>query len=713
MNKIALLLKIALVFYFCFECKVSAQDLSNQLTLSPLFSDHMVLQQKKAVTFWGKSSPNNIIKVTGSWGKKNSTISDSKGNWELKLFTPPAGGPYEIEVKNSKITIKLKDVLVGEVWLASGQSNMQMTLNPCDNCIDNQDEEIKSANYRNLRFFSVLEDLTGESLKNQKWVKTTPNNASKFSAAAYFFARELHQKLDVPIGIISSSWGGTNVKSWISNKKLKTIGSIQDLVPKNIDDDLVKIERLKVNDSIAELNKKELGLITYDLPKPYFLWNEKIVWNFDLWGKFKNLWADLDLDDTEYKKNDFNDSSWNYIPKSIEQDGSKIKNGFFNYIFKADNSSLSSGVVWLRAKILIDDISEDYSLIINNGIDHIDQTFFNEILVGNTFSIDGNRNYKIPSNLLNKGENVIAMRITNIGGDGGFKNPVILKKKNASKKIKFSEFKFKHHGFITNGSSVLIHNYSLNDLTTNYEEIEDKIHRGYVINSPYGNSISFEEMLKPLIPYTLKGVIWYQGEANVPEYKDYLELFSGLIDDWRERWGYNFPFYYAQITPYKYNDDQYSHELRDVQRLALQKTTNTGMAVLMDIGEKDNGHPPNKQDVGKRLALLALNRDYNFNLVDSGPLYSNHKLVKGSIEISFDHVGSGLMAKGNLEGFEIAGDDDLFFPAKAQIKNNKINVFSKKVKSPKNVRYGWENYFDATLFNIEGLPASSFNSLNK
>jgi sialate O-acetylesterase len=367
----------------------------------------------------------------------------------------------------------------------------------------------------------------------------------------------------------------------------------------------------------------------------------------------------------------------------------------------------------LRAKILIDDISEDYSLIINNGIDHIDQTFFNEKLVGNTFSIDGNRNYKIPSNLLNKGQNVIAMRITNIGGDGGFKNPVILKNKNTSKKIKFSEFKFKHHGFITNGSSVLIHDYSLNDLTTNYKEIEDKIHRGYVVNSPYGNSISFEEMLKPLIPYTLKGVIWYQGEANVSEYKDYHELFSGMIDDWRERWGYNFPFYYAQITPYNYDDDQYSQELRDVQRLTLQKTTNTGMAVLMDLGEKDNGHPPNKQDVGKRLALLALNRDYNFNLVDSGPLYSNHKLVKESIEISFDHVGSGLIAKGTLDGFEIAGDDDCFFPAKAHIENNKINVYSKEVKTPKNVRYGWENYFDATLFNIEGLPASSFNSLNK
>ena len=137
------------------------------------------------------------------------------------------------------------------------------------------------------------------------------------------------------------------------------------------------------------------------------------------------------------------------------------------------------------------------------------------------------------------------------------------------------------------------------------------------------------------------------------------------------------------------------------------------MAILMDIGEKDNGHPSNKQDVGKRLALLALNRNYNFNLVDSGPLYLNHKLVKGSIEISFDHVGSGLIAKGNLDGFEIAGDDHCFFPAKAHIEKNKIYVYSKEVKSPKNVRYGWKNYFDATLFNIEGLPASSFNSLNK
>ncbi|MAJ51020.1 MAG: hypothetical protein CMB82_05325 [Flammeovirgaceae bacterium] len=706
-------LKFGFLFFIFFNLKVVAQKKQDKLELSSVFSDHMVLQQKTKVVFWGKSRPNDIITVTGSWRETNSVLADNKGNWELKLLTPSAGGPYEVEIKSSQQSIKYRDVLIGEVWLASGQSNMGMTLNPCDDCIENQEEEIKNAKYSNIRFFSVLEDLTGESLKKQEWVKTTPENATKFSAAAYFFARELYYKLNIPIGIISSSWGGTNVKSWISNKKLKKLESTKHLVPKNIDDDLIKIERLKYNDSIAELNKKELRLTTYNLPKPYFLWNEKIVWNIDLWGKFKNDWIDLNLNDVNYKKIDFDDSEWNYIPKSIDYDEPNITDGIFNNVFQSDRSSLSSGVVWLRAKIFIKDVNKNYSLNIDSGVDHIDQTFFNEKLIGNTFSIDGERNYKIPESVLRKGENLIAMRITNLSGDGGLRSPIVIRNKDTSFTINFSKIKFKHHAFITNGSSVLVHNYSFKDLTINYKEIEENIHRGYVINSPYGNSISFEKMLKPLIPFTIKGVIWYQGEANVSEYTEYYELFSGMIADWREHWGYNFPFYYAQIAPYIFTKKEPSYELRDVQRLTLKTTLNTGMAILMDIGKEDNIHPPNKQDVGKRLALLTLKRDYGFDLVDSGPLYSKHELKNESIEVIFDHVGSGLTAKGQLEGFEIAGEDDYFFPAKAEIVNSKINVFSEKVKKPKNVRYGWKNYFDATLFNIEGLPASSFNSLNK
>ena len=706
-------LKFGFIFFVFFQSKVVAQKAQDMLELSSVFSDHMVLQQKTKVVFWGKSKPNDSITVTGSWRKNNSALADNDGNWEVKLLTPSAGGPYEVEIKSSQQSIKYRDVLIGEVWLASGQSNMGMTLNPSDDYIENQEDEISDALYNDIRFFSVLEDLTGESLEKQKWVITNPENAKKFSAAAYFFSRELHQKLKIPIGIISSSWGGTNVKSWISNKTLKKLKSTKHIVPKNIDEDLLKIERLNYNDSIAELNKKQLKIETYNLPKPYFLWNEKIVWNIDLWRKFKDDWIDLDLNDIDYKKLDFDDSDWNYIPKSINFYESKISDGMFNYVFQSDRSSLSSGVIWLRAKIFIKDINDDYTLNIEGGIDHIDQTFFNEKLIGNTFSIDGERNYKIPQSILRSGENLVAMRIINLSGDGGPKSPIIIKNKDTTFTIDFSNTKIKHHAFITNGSSVLAHNYSFKDLTTNYKEIEESIHRGYVINSPNGNSICFEKMLKPLIPFTVKGIIWYQGEANVSEHEEYYEQFSGMIADWRNHWGYDFPFYYAQIAPYIYTKNEPSYELRDVQRLALKTTYNTGMAILMDIGKENNIHPPNKQDVGKRLSLLALKRDYGFDLVDSGPLYSKHNLKNDTIEVMFDYVGSGLTSKGELVGFEIAGEGDQFFPAKAEIFDNKIYVFSEKVKKPKNVRYGWRNYFDATLFNIEGLPASSFNSLNK
>ena len=689
----------------------SCNNQYGDLNLPSVFSDHMVLQQKSNVSFWGKSNLNDKITISASWGETLSTKADNNGKWQLSLATPKAGGPYSIEVKNERQSIVFNDVLIGEVWLASGQSNMGMILS---DGIENQEEEIKNANFNDIRFFSVLEDLTGESIKQQKWVKTNPKNAAKFSAAAYFFARELHEKLNIPIGIISSSWGGTYIENWISNKKLKTLTSTKNKVPKSEEDDLVQFERLRYNDSIAKLNEMQFALKTFDLPKPYFLWNEKIVWNVDLWKKFKKDWEVLDLNDIEFKKIEFDDSNWGKVKKITEKDKSKIKDGVFNYIFKSNNSFLSTGVIWLRAKIKIDDVSRDYYLNIDKGINRVDQTFFNEKLIGNTFSIDGKRSYKIPKEILKRGKNLIALRVTNIQGDGGFRSPVILKNNVFSKEINLSQFKFKHHAFLTNGSSVMVHDYSYKQLLDNYIDIEKKIHRGYVTNSPYGNSISFEKMLKPVIPYTIKGVIWYQGEQNVPEYKEYKELFSGIIDDWRENWGYDFPFYYAQITPHIYSESQPSHKLRDVQRLAIKSTFNTGMASLLDVGLENNNHSPKKQPVGKRLALLALDNDYNFDIVSSGPLYVSHKIFNDYLEIDFDHKGSGLSTSGKLEDFEIAGENKIFYPALAQIVNNKVRVFSNlNVKYPKHVRYGWKNWVIGTLFNEEGLPASSFNSLSE
>jgi sialate O-acetylesterase len=219
-------------------------------------------------------------------------------------------------------------------------------------------------------------------------------------------------------------------------------------------------------------------------------------------------------------------------------------------------------------------------------------------------------------------------------------------------------------------------------------------------------------MLKPVIPYTIKGAIWYQGESNVENYNEYQELFSAMIEDWREIWGYNFPFYYAQIAPAIYGESHLSHYLRDSQRKTLEFTSNTGMAILMDIGEKDNVHAKNKQDVGKRLALLALKNDYNFDIVPSGPLYKGHINYDNYIDIDFDYKGSGLCLKGNSKDFEIAGIDEVFYNASAKIIGDKLRVSSNSVIYPKHVRYGWKNWVVGSLFNKEGLPASSFNSLN-
>ena len=177
--------KFGFIFFIFFGLKVVAHEEQDKLELSPVFSDHMVLQQKTKVAFWGKSKPNALITVTGSWRENNSALADNDGNWKVKLLTPSAGGPYEVEIKTSQQSIKYRDVLIGEVWLASGQSNMGMTLNPSDDYIENQDNEISDACYNDIRFFCVLEDLTGESLKKQKWIITTPENATKFSASIF------------------------------------------------------------------------------------------------------------------------------------------------------------------------------------------------------------------------------------------------------------------------------------------------------------------------------------------------------------------------------------------------------------------------------------------------------------------------------------------------------------------------------------------------
>jgi sialate O-acetylesterase len=453
-----------------------SQKFVQKLSVSRLFSDHIVLQQKAKVNIWGWASPGQKVQVSSTWNGKVTTVTNGDGKWKVKLSTPAAGGPYQISIQTAESRLEIKDVLIGEVWLASGQSNMDIPLKgwPPGDTIFNSAQEIKKADYQAIRFMKVPFGVSVTPLDSAKgkWVATSPSTAGDFSAAAYFFAVELHKKLKVPIGIIQSSIGGTPAEAWTSRGYL------------------TKIE-------------------------------------------------------------DFN-------KKMAEQETPPAK--------------------------------------INS-------------------------------------------------------------------------------------------------------------------NSP---TVLFNAMINPLIPYTIKGIIWYQGESNVGRAEQYKRLFPNLIEDWRDKWGEVLPFYYVQLAPNNYkaaDQHEQGQKIRAAQNYGL-KLPKTGMVSTLDIGYFKTSHPPHKQEVGERLACFAFKNEYGFkNLVASGPVFKKVSKSGSDLIVQFDGIGSGLVASSQgLDNFEIAGGDSVFVKADAKILNDKVIVHNQVINNPVFVRYAWGDTLIATLFNKEGLPAATFTS---
>ncbi len=434
-----------------------------------VISDNMVLQQMDTVSIWGwTTQTKEKITVTGSWNNVSVSTKAYHGKWTARIVTPKAGGgPYSISIKGHE-EVTISNVLFGEVWLASGQSNMEWNAKLGFN---NSKEEVAKANYPNIRLFHVpkhqaeapQQDTPGE------WLECTPESMEAFSATAYLFAKNLHNDLKVPIGIINSSWGGTPAEVWVE---------------------------------------------------------EDVVYS-------------------------------------------------------------------------------DSELVAAQG--------------------------KLPEN-------------------------------------EWHSFKA---GKMCNG------------------------------------------MIAPLIPYTIAGTIWYQGESNRFAPHSYTKLFSALINNWRQRWGYEFPFYYVQIAPFNYKEKDAGVLIREAQMKAMN-VPKTGMVVTSDIGNINNIHPGNKQDVGKRLANWALAKTYNKQRVSyCGPIYREMEIKKNRVIVHFNYADKGLLVKGKeLTHFEIAGEDQRFIPAKAKIEGSTVKVWSKKVKDPVAVRFAWDNVAEPNLFNKEGLPASAFRTNN-
>jgi sialate O-acetylesterase len=641
--------------------------------LPSLFTDNMVLQQNQKVKIWGTSEAGEQVKISASWGATASTTVSGSGKWVCDLTTPAAGGPFTVIINDDSGSVELTNVLVGEVWFCSGQSNMEMPLSgwlPNDP-IKNSEQEIKNADYPLIRMFTVARNasFTPQTDVNGSWLECTPQTVPGFSATAYFFGRKLFNELNVPIGLIHSSWGGTPAQAWMEESWLKKY------------DEYKKI--LDQIDGSRELLQK------------YRAWLDKLPSIEREQAVKDGAYSEFDLKDEAVPQVDFDDSRWHEmeLPR----------------LWETTEPGSLDGVVWFRKTISLPDAWVGKELVLELGpVDDMDATWFNGKRVGSHLKSgywQEIRKYSIPQDLVKK-ENTIAVRVIDTQGGGGIygrsEQMKIYPTENDAETVSLAgAWKYLPAAIYKNARF-----YTLDIATMQFYQ-QAKIP---VEENPNTPSTLYNGMVHPVVPYTIKGAIWYQGESNVGNPSEYEELFPDLIRNWREVWGLGeFPFYFVQIAPWNYGGGSMSQALRDAQRKSLQ-VKNTGMAITVDIGDVRTIHPANKQDVGLRLALWALAKDYGKEVVYSGPLYKSMKRDGNKIIISFDHCGEGLKFTGAENNFLIAGEDKEFKPAITEINNDKIVVYHSQIRKPLAVRYLWDNTSAGTLFNSAGLPASSFRT---
>jgi len=691
-----------LVPLICSLVSIQAQTNTNdKLSISKLFSDKMILQQNSNIPLWGKSAPNEKVFIYTSWGPKQSTTASELGEWKVNIKTLGASyKQHQITVHGMNQDIKINNVLIGEVWLASGQSNMEMDFNYCCNTTDYSAKEMQSANFPAIRMFNVKKrvEKIPTNIVEGNWIAALGKDITNFSAAAYFFAKKLHEKLDVPVGIIHASWGGSDAEAWISKKKLSSITfTSKDDNQKNIDgtsktNNLINFD---TNDAfIKQVSKAEKWFSMFnrvDLQSIIYYLNIGLLGDY---FSSESHWLNLDTNDSKYLSPGFDKSDWNEI--SVP--------GSFQNIFGDNNFK---GVIVLKKDFYIKDLSNNYSIELGKATD-VDFTYVNGNLIGNTIGKNAYRKkvYGIPKSYLNIGKNEIIIRLIN-QDKPGYIGQVNLINTTHSRLSLAGKWRYKISAEIYRQMSNYrwpydaFYLYDKKDIDFSLRppnvKCDGRTSKGGLYNG----------MIHPIIPYKIKGVIWYQGENNVQRYEEYKKVFTSLIADWREAWDYIFPFYFVQIAPF-YNYNGKSPMLREAQRKTLT-VEKTGMVVTLDIGEDYDIHPSNKHDVGYRLARLALANDYNQNLIPSGPKYIRHFAKNNKLNILFDMVGSGLLLDG-YTGFEIAGDDGIYLNASVSVLNDTLVAWNTNIDSPKHFRYAWQDMPKATLFNSEMLPASSFST---
>jgi sialate O-acetylesterase len=626
--------------------------LHSQVRLPKLISDGMVLQRDTDINIWGWAAKNEEIEIR-FMGSFYYTKANENGEWKLVLSGLKPGGPYKMNIIATN-NITIKDVYIGEVWVCSGQSQMDINMERVSPLYQ---EEIKNAGNPNIRYFSVPTAFVfGEpqkDLPSGKWESISKDNILKVSAIAYFFAVEMYNKYKVPIGMIRSSLGGSPAQAWISKDAIRSFPEYYKEAVNFENDKLIQKIREADSERIrgwySELYRTDAGYKDADMP-----------------------WYKAEVDRT----------GWSTIHVPGYWDDSDL--GMIN------------GAVWFRKDLILPDEYSGKPARLNLGcIVDADSVFVNGTFVGTTGYQYPPRRYNVPENILVSGKNTVVVRVISNIGRAGFVPDKPYELVIGSKSFDLAgDWKYK--------------------LGAVMKPLEAKT---FVRWKPTG---LYNGMISPLTKYTIKGVLWYQGESNTNKPKEYGELFPTMITNWRENWNQgDFPFIFVQLHNFMKSYDHPTESnwarTRESQMKAL-KLPNTAMAVAIDLGEWNDIHPLNKKDVAIRLSLAAQKTAYGEkDISGSGPIYQSMKIHGERIVISFSDAGSELIVKGGgeLNRFEIAGEDRKFVWADAKIVDNKVVVSNKQIKNPVAVRYAWaDNPEGANLYNKEGLPASPFRTDN-
>lgn len=641
----------------------AASALHAEVKLPALFSDRAVLQKSERVPVWGKADPGESVTVT--LGKATaSTTTGADGRWRVLLNLKGAGPESAELVVQGRNRIAVSDVLVGEVWLCGGQSNMDFPLS----AFPIAKTEVPNSANPQLREFRVKKATSAEPVDEVegKWVIAGPQTSGSFSATGYFYGKNLQKALQVPVGLVTSCIGGTFIETWMSREALASDPGITEGANR------ARAERVAFDTYVAD----------------HKAWQTKF-------GRADRRAADAQT----FAAPGVDTSDWKPVTLPGALGAAGIPDG---------------GAIWLRKTIPVpsSDIVAGKGIdLFMEGIRDYAEIYWNGKKIGSSDLTDVAHRYGIRGNLVQAGEGVLAVRIF---------NPA-----NGAEILAKGRFQGNHY---------LLKGEWLAKVEAALPPLEGEALSALPVRPtamPYEPqnvaSYLFNGMIHPVIPYGIRGVIWYQGEGNWNRGYQYRTEFPALIKDWRAKWGQgDFPFYYCQVANFqvrpKKPGNDWQAELREAQSMALA-LPNTGQAILIDIGEEWNIHPANKMEVGDRLARIALAKTYGkTDLVYSGPVYAGMAIEGGKVRIRFSHTHGGLVAKslageparnapgGELEGFSICGEDRKWQWADAKIDGDTVVAWSAQVPKPVAVRYAWSNNPLCNLYNGGGLPGGPFRT---